>query len=172
MTKLCKLTPIELALSSKEHFEENLNKFINNEITADNKKFILLQNTLWRVDKLNLYRERQLNVHHCVIDHCVIDHKKGMTQNSARPPSPSTQKEDLSFSKLLTNVGDIIPHSSYREQCKRLLSYPAGSEHIQIEGSGNQVIIHDKANIPLNWLSDLITNRKRLVVFDSHLHKF
>jgi hypothetical protein len=35
MAKPYKLTPFELALSPKEHFEDNLDTFINNETIAD-----------------------------------------------------------------------------------------------------------------------------------------
>ena len=35
MAKTYKLTPIELVLSPKEYFEDNLDKFINNETIAD-----------------------------------------------------------------------------------------------------------------------------------------
>jgi len=38
MVKSYKLTQIELTLSSKEQFEYNLNKFINNETIADYEK--------------------------------------------------------------------------------------------------------------------------------------
>jgi len=38
MAKSYKFTPVELALSPKEHFEDNLYKFINNETIADDKK--------------------------------------------------------------------------------------------------------------------------------------
>ena len=53
---------IKLAISPKEHFEDNLNKLINNEIIADDDKLILLQNALRRVDRHKPYRERPLNV--------------------------------------------------------------------------------------------------------------
>ena len=38
MAKRYKLMPIELTLSPKEHFEDNLNQFIINETIADNEK--------------------------------------------------------------------------------------------------------------------------------------
>ena len=38
-----KLTPIELVLSPKQHFEGNLSKFINNMTIADNEKLTLLR---------------------------------------------------------------------------------------------------------------------------------
>ena len=66
MAKPYKLTPIELALSPKEHFEDNLDKFINNETIADDEKLILLQNALRRVNKHKPYREKPLKVN--VID--------------------------------------------------------------------------------------------------------
>ena len=47
-----KLTPIELVLSPKQHFEGNLSKFINNMTIADNEKLILL-----RVDRHKPYRD-------------------------------------------------------------------------------------------------------------------
>jgi len=50
MAEIYKLTALELAVSPKEHFEDNLDKFINNEIIADDEKLILLQNALRCVD--------------------------------------------------------------------------------------------------------------------------
>jgi hypothetical protein len=38
MAKPYKLTPIELTLSPKQYFEDNRDKFINNETIADNEK--------------------------------------------------------------------------------------------------------------------------------------
>jgi len=64
MAKSYKLTPIEFALSPKEHFEDNLETFIDNE-TIDETS-MLLQNVLRRVDKHEPYRERPLKVN--VID--------------------------------------------------------------------------------------------------------
>ena len=71
MAKPYKLTPIELALSPKEHFEDNLDKFINNETIADDEKLILLQNALRRVNKHTPYREKPLKVN--VINHGACD---------------------------------------------------------------------------------------------------
>ena len=42
MAKPYKLTAMELVLSPKEHFENNLSKFINNETIVDQEKLILL----------------------------------------------------------------------------------------------------------------------------------
>ena len=166
MAKPYKLTPIELALSPKEHFEDNLNKFINNETIADDEKLILLQNALRRVDKHKPYRERPLKVN-------VIESNKEMTPSSSSSSSSTTiiPKEEEDLSKVMTSVADLMPHS-YREQCKRLLTYLNDSEHVQIDANGNQVVIHGKTYILLDLLSDLVTNRKRLVSFDSHLHTF
>ena len=62
-----KLTPIELALSPVEHFENNLSKFIDNENIEDDKKLLLLQDALRRVDKHKPYRSKPT---------AGIDHKK------------------------------------------------------------------------------------------------
>ena len=40
MAKPYKLTPIELALSPVEHFENNLSKFLDNENIEDDKKLL------------------------------------------------------------------------------------------------------------------------------------
>jgi len=39
------MTPIELAVLAKEHFEDNLDKLVNSETIADYKKLISLQTT-------------------------------------------------------------------------------------------------------------------------------
>ena len=52
------MTPIELSIVPKEHFEDNLDKFINNEAMADD------------VDKHKPYREKPLRVN--VIDQAPI----------------------------------------------------------------------------------------------------
>ena len=62
MAKPYKLTPFELVLSPIEHFEDNLSKFINDENIADDKKLLLLQDALRRVDKHKPYRERPATV--------------------------------------------------------------------------------------------------------------
>ena len=104
MAKPYKLTPIEFALSLKENFEDNLDKFLNNETISGDEKIILLQNALRRVNKHKPYREKPLKVN-------VIDQP---SENSETP-----KKEDL-----LTSVVDLLPQS-YREQSKRLLAYLA-----------------------------------------------
>ena len=114
------------------------------------------------MDKHKPYRERPLKVN-------VIDHNKEMTPSSSSSTIIPKEEEDLS--KVMTSVADLMPHS-YREQCKRLLTYLNDSEHVQIDANGNQVVIHGKTYILLDLLSDLVTNRKRLVSFDSHLHTF
>ena len=58
MAKPCKLTPIELALPPKEHFEDRHDKFINNETIANDEKLILLQNALRRVDSHKPYHKK------------------------------------------------------------------------------------------------------------------
>ena len=90
-----------------------------------------------------------------------------MTPSST--PQPLPKEDDLS--KVLTSVADLMLHS-YRDQYKRLLTYLTESEHVQINGSENQIIIRGKTNILLDLLSDLIKHRKRLVSFNSHLDKF
>ena len=44
MAKTYKFTPTELTLSPKEHYEDNLDKIINNETITDDEKLILLPN--------------------------------------------------------------------------------------------------------------------------------
>jgi hypothetical protein len=104
MAKPYKLTPIELFLSPKDHFEDNLDKFLNNETIPDDEKLILFQNALRLFNKYKPYREKLLKVN-------VIDQP---SDNSETP-----KKEDL-----LTSVVDLLPQS-YREQSKRLLAYLA-----------------------------------------------
>ena len=64
MAKPYKLTPIELALSPVEHFEDNLSKFIDNENIEDDKKLLLLQDALCRVDKHKPYRAKASGIDH------------------------------------------------------------------------------------------------------------
>jgi hypothetical protein len=76
------LTPIELALSPKQHFEDNLDKFLNNETITDDEKLILLRNALPRVNKHKPYREKPLKIN--VIDQPSDNretHKKGRFNN-------------------------------------------------------------------------------------------
>ena len=70
MAKLYKLKPIELAISPKELFEDNLNKFINNETIATDKKLIWHQNAIRPADSNKTYNETPLKVN--VIDHTQI----------------------------------------------------------------------------------------------------
>ena len=49
---------IELVLTSKEHFEDNLDKYINNETIFDDWKLILVKNVLQRVDSYKFYSDR------------------------------------------------------------------------------------------------------------------
>jgi hypothetical protein len=64
------LTAIEIALSPKEHFEDNISKFILliyfTETITNAEKPLFLLNILRQVDKHKHYRERPLNV--CVVD--------------------------------------------------------------------------------------------------------
>jgi hypothetical protein len=60
------LTPTEVALSPKEHFEDNLDKSINNETISNNGKLILLRNVFRRVDMHKTYHKKPLKVN--VID--------------------------------------------------------------------------------------------------------
>jgi hypothetical protein len=46
MAKTYKLTPIELALSPMEHFEDNVSKLVNDENIGDDKKLHLFQDAL------------------------------------------------------------------------------------------------------------------------------
>ena len=49
MAKPYKLIPIDLALLIKEHFEDNLSKFIKNKRLDDDEKLLLVQITFRRV---------------------------------------------------------------------------------------------------------------------------
>ena len=100
MIKSYKLIRIELALSPKERFEDNRNKFVRNEIIPNDEKLLLIQSTLRRVDMLKLYHERPLKVN-------VINHKKETLQNSvalAQQPVQSIEKEESSLSKVLKTL--------------------------------------------------------------------
>ena len=107
------------------------------------------------MDKHKPYRERPLKVN-------VIDHNTEMTPSSSSSSSTIIPKEEEDLSKVITSVADLMSHS-YREQCKRLLTYLNDSEHAQIDANGNQVVIHGKTYILIDLLSDSVTNRKRLV---------
>ena len=85
MAKPYKLTPIELALSPVEHFENNLSKFIDNENIEDDKKLLLLQDALRRVDKHKPYRAKVSG----------IDHKKEPSPQDSAATGTQLKKEEL-----------------------------------------------------------------------------
>ena len=121
------MTLIELNLSPIEHFENNLDIFINNWAIFDDTKLIMLQNALWRMERP--YRERLLNVN-------IIDQSQNLP---SAPPSqtwhnkrPLKSKQDEDLSKALSSFVDQVLHL-YREQNKRLLTYCTENEHLQID---------------------------------------
>ena len=103
MAKPYKSIRIKIAFSSKEHSEDNLDKFINNETIADDEKLIL-QNILRCVDRHEPYRERPLKVN-------VIDQPQHpSSEGSISPPEqPMQEKEDLS--KALSIVVNLMAQS-------------------------------------------------------------
>jgi len=87
------LTPIDPALSSKEPFENNLDKFINNETISDDEKFILLQNALRRVERRKPYPKRPL--------------KKNTIDQAPTPESSKTlktPKQEENLSKVSSSI--------------------------------------------------------------------
>ena len=89
--------PIELALSQKEHFEDSLDKFINNETVADDELLILLLNALQRADKHRPYHERPLKMK-------VID--QAPTSENIEILKTPKQEEDLY--KVTLSVVELI----------------------------------------------------------------
>ena len=61
---------------------------------------------------------------------------------------------------------------SYPEQSKRHLTYLAENGHKQINDKSNEVLIHGKIYNLINLIDHMVTNRKKLESYDSHLHKF
>ena len=163
MAKPYKLTPIEVALSPVEHFEDNLSKFIDNENIEDDKKLLLLQDALRREDKPKPYHVKAT---------ADIDHKKESSpQDSAAAAGTQLKKEKLD--SIVLKIGNLMPHS-YREQSKRLLTYlmESGQDHIQVESNGKGIIIQGKRYNLLDLIYDMVTNRKGLLSFDTHLYNF
>ena len=65
----------------------------------------------------------------------------------------------------MASAVNLLPQS-YGEECKRLLTYLAESEHIKMDGKKNEVVIHRKTYNLVDLTSDLIANCKRLASFD------
>ena len=83
----------------------------------------MLQNSIRRVDKHKPYVERPLKLN-------AIDQHQNPPQT---PPPLNPQKQDeADLSKVSSSIVDLMPLSS-REQSKRLLTYLAENEHIQID---------------------------------------
>ena len=154
MAKPYKLTPIELALSPVEHFEDNLSKFLDNETIDDDKKLILLQDALRRVDKHKSYRSKPTAAG--------IDHKK---ESSPQESAAGTQLKKEELDSIALKIGNLMPHS-YREQSKRLLTHllESGQDHIQVESNGEGIIIRGKSYNLLDLIYDMVTNHKGLIV--------
>ena len=166
MAKPYKLTPIELALSPVEHFENNLSKFLDNENIEDDKKLLLLQDALRRVDKHKSYRSKPT----AAAAAAAADPKKESSpQHSAGAAGTQLKKEELD--SIVLKIGNLMPHS-YREQSKRLLAYLLESDHIQVESNGTGIIIQGKSYNLLDLIYDMVTNRKGLLSFDTHLYNF
>ena len=161
MAKPYKLTPIELALSPVEHFEDNLSKFLDNETIDDDKKLILLQDALRRVDKH--YRSKPT----------AADPKKESSpqESPAAAAAAGTQLKKEELDSIVLKIGNLMPHS-YREQSKRLLIYLLESDQIQVESNGERIIIQGKSYNLLDLIYDMVTNRKGLLSFDTHLYNF
>ena len=66
-----------------------------------------------------------------------MSRRRNDTKNST-PPLPK-QEEDLSFSKVLSSVKDLLPQLNC-QQCKRLLVYLGEIEYVQIGGKKDKVI--------------------------------
>ena len=162
MAKPYKLTPFELVLSPVEHFEDNLSKFINDENIADDKKLLLLQDALRRVDKHKPYRERPATV--------TTDPPKQETS-----PQDSAQSKEKELNSIVLKIGNLLP-LTYREQSKRVLSYlmlETGDEHqVQVESTGKRIIIQGKSYNLVDLICDMVTNRKGLLSFDNNLYTF
>ena len=162
MAKPYKLTPIELALSPVEHFENNLSKFLDNENIEDDKKLLLLQDALRRVDKHRSYRSTPTAA-------AADPKKESSPRHSAAAAGTQLKKEELD--SIVLKIGNLMPHS-YREQSKRLLAYLLESDHTQVESNGAGIIIQGKSYNLLDLIYDMVTNRKGLLSFDTHLYNF
>ena len=167
MAKPYKLTPIELALSPVEHFEDNLSKFLDNETIDDDKKLILLQDALRRVDKH--YRSKPTAAA------AAADPKKESSPQespaAAAAAAAGTQLKKEELDSIVLKIGNLMPHS-YREQSKRLLIYLLESGQIQVESNGERIIIQGKSYNLLDLMYDMVTNRKGLLSFDTRLYNF
>ena len=105
------MTPIELALSQKDPFEDNLSKFISNETIADDGESLLLEDTIRQVNMHEPYRETPLKVN-------VTDRIPRQNSETLTPPK---QEEEMSMSEVLASVAELLSRF-YLEQCKRLLN--------------------------------------------------
>jgi phosphoribosyl 1,2-cyclic phosphodiesterase len=73
----------------------------------------------------------------------------------------------------VSSIGNLLPHS-YREHSKRVLTYliESGQDHIKVDSNGKQLIIQGKSYNLLDLIYYMVTNRKGLLSFDSHLYNF
>jgi hypothetical protein len=142
-----------------EHFEDNLSKFIVNENIDDDKRLLLLQDALRRVDKYKPYRARPVNM-------SVIDHKKETSPQDSFATAGTQLKKEESDS-IVSSIGNLMPHS-YREQSKRLITYlmESGQDHIQVDRNCKGIIIQGKSYNLFVLIYDMVTNRKGLLSFD------
>jgi len=76
-------------------------------------------------------------------------------------------KQEEDSPKGLEIVVELMPHS-YREQSERLSTYPAGNEHLKIDCTRKEVLIHGKSYRKELYL---IANRNRLESFYIHFLK-
>ena len=103
MAKPYKLTPIGLALLAKGHFEDNLNKFINNETMANGEKMLMLQEALQQVYRSKPHRKKPLKVN--FIDRVP---PQNFERSTSSEPPPEKEEDPLLF-KVLISVADLFP---------------------------------------------------------------
>lgn len=156
MAKAYKLTPIEKVLTPLERFEDNLKDFLSDTSVADDYKLSVFQNAIRRFDKQKPYREKPIPV--------------SMINTSASP-----EKTQLDAGPLVdTTETDLIESlsRSYREPAKRILQFLKPLDTIQADILNNTIIVQGKKYNLLDLLTDLATNRKKLVALDDNFVQF
>jgi hypothetical protein len=115
------------------------------------------------VDKHKPYRARASG----------IDHKKEPSPQDSSAITDGTHLKKEEMDSTVSSIGNLMLHS-YREQSKQLITYlmENGQDHIQVDSNGKWIIIQGKSYNLLDLMYDMVTNRKGLLSFDSHLYNF
>ena len=93
--------------------------------------------------------------------------KKSLRDSSA---AAETQLKKEELDSIVSSIGSLMPHS-YCKQSERLIAYlmESGQDHIQVDSIGKGIIIQGKSYNLLDLKYDMVTNRKGLLSFESHL---